>query len=327
MKNSELYSKILESSSVQKDTVAEFERSKNLMDVRKLFIDRRDYEDTGYGRSDVNEFYQFAKNELSDINYSETDLTAIAREAEDPKELVMSEGVFLSAAFNLLDEDQITFPDLERIDYVGLENSGQIVIEGSVGRRLGTDMIEGQIWVEGDAEGYVGRGMKTGEIVVEGNAKSVYGPEDDGEIEVKNNSITFGEKLEAGRLHLEGDGQYVGASMTGGEIFVGGNVVGNPQGFVGASRSDRTKGSRESVKNGVGYNMSGGQIHVEGDVMAAGELMSGGEIRIDGDAEEVGYDMTGGRVYIGGEIEEIPEEFEGGEIYQNQDGNWEQVAP
>lgn len=328
MKLSELYSDILESETEQTEQYNDFERAINLLDVRKAFLDGRDYEDSGYGLEEVRQLYSLVEDKVSEIDYSVSDLEAIARETEEPEELVTPEGVFLSAAFNESGIDQVRFPNLEGIDYVGLENSGEIIVEGETGDRLGREMEGGKIIVEGDAGSYVGNEMQTGEIVIEGNAEGVYGPKKaNGRIEVKGDCLDFGQRLEAGELKLEGDAQFAGVNMNGGNIFIGGDVIQTPIGFSGLNRSDGTKGSRDEVKNGVGYNMQGGTIEVAGDVKAAGELMKAGEIWIEGSAEEVGYDMRGGEIYVKRDIGEIPETFEDGKIHQKQDGNWERVFP
>lgn len=132
---------------------------------------------------------------VAGVEYDADDIYEFCREEELE---YASDGWFVSALINRVDEEEIVLPDMTGVECLGKENMKMITVEGDVGRWVGNCMKDGTIVVEGDAgreftPGIVsraGENMEGGEIYVHGYAESgkreggeVYRRNEDGEFE------------------------------------------------------------------------------------------------------------------------------------------------
>ena len=132
--------------------------------------------------------------------------------------------------------------DLTRFKRIGQEmNSGDLVVDGSVGFHAGAAMRNGRLTVRGNAGDWLGAHMRGGLIVVEGNAGHSIGAAYRG----KTNGMNGGTILVHGNA-----GQMAGAKMRRGIIAVAGSCL-----------------------DALGYQMNAGTILVMG---AAGRRIGAG---------------------------------------------------
>ena len=117
---------------------------------------------------------------------------------------------------NLEDETMVWSGDLSRVHWIGAGlNSGLIIIEGNVGRHLGSEMTDGAIRVSGDASDWVGAEMRGGTIQVDGSAGHLVG--------AAYRGSPVG--MRGGTIFVHGNaGNEIGHSMCRGTIAVSGDV-------------------------------------------------------------------------------------------------------
>jgi formylmethanofuran dehydrogenase subunit C len=115
------------------------------------------------------------------------------------------------------DSDTFVFQgDLESVHGIGTGiGSGQIIVEGSVGRRVGHGMTGGEILVRGDVSDFAGMAMKGGLIRIDGNAGDGLGGSESG----AKSGMSRGTILVSGNA-----GRGVGQMMRRGTIAVGGDA-------------------------------------------------------------------------------------------------------
>ncbi len=108
--------------------------------------------------------------------------------------------------------------DLASVHGIGTGmNRGQIMVEGSVGRRIGHRLSGGEIRVRGDAADFAGMAMSGGLICIEGNAGDGLGSSESGS--------KFG--MNRGTILVSGNaGRGVGQAMRRGTIAIAGDAGG-----------------------------------------------------------------------------------------------------
>lgn len=133
-------------------------------------------------------------------------------------------------------DEQIRFVgDLSGVHWIGTKmSSGQITIEGNVGRHVGSEMSGGRIDVLGDASDWLGAEMKGGMIHVRGRAGHLVGSGYRGSpAGMRGGTILvdgdagneIGHSLRRGTIAIGGDiGDLAGFNMLAGTIMVGGEV-------------------------------------------------------------------------------------------------------
>lgn len=188
--------------------------------------------------------------------------------------------------------------DLTKLKKIGAKMSlGQIVVDGSVGMRLGEGMRGGTITVKGNADSWVGTMMKGGLIEVLGNAGDYIGASYRGSTE----------GMKKGTIVVHGDaGSDVGCFMKNGLI----KVLGNIGSFAGINMRDGTILVIGNSEGRLGAQMRGGKIVVLGYVPSilptftinsirrrarvGNERVSGPFYMYNGDIAEMGE----GRLYV-----------------------------
>jgi formylmethanofuran dehydrogenase subunit C len=107
------------------------------------------------------------------------------------------------------------------------------------------------------------------------------------------------EKIRINEIIIEGDVEYAGYEMKGGNLVVKGDVKGD-----------------------AGTSMKGGTLVVKGDVEWAGVWMYGGNLIVKGNVKRAGRWMEGGRIAIYGKVDHIYDIHDmGGNIYIDFDKN------
>lgn len=182
-------------------------------------------------------------------------------------------GLFLSALVNYCnDMDYVIhtrhLPIL--LSYVGYNNTKNLIVEGDAGAYLGEDMRKGNIVVSGNATEGVGNWMSDGRIIVKGNV-----------------DYAVGEGMEGGEIRVGGNaGNWVGLGMVNGAISIGGNA-GNHVGGSLTTYAEDDENTRitlmkggtirvtGNVRNGIGNEMEGGEIHIFGEIGSLGQVTHG----------------------------------------------------
>lgn len=129
--------------------------------------------------------------------------------------------------------------DLSRVHGLGTEmTSGEILVEGSIGRRLGAGMRGGLITVSGDAGDFAGVEMRGGRIHIKGDAGDHLGGVLSGSPRgMRGGLITLagsagnygGQAMRRGMIAIQGNcGDFVAARMLAGSILVGGDCGNHP---------------------------------------------------------------------------------------------------
>ena len=165
-------------------------------------------------------------------------------------------GIFLSALVDHCDAGEFMIIT-NQLDWkslpisLGIWNSKRIVVDGSVGDRLGGGMRRGRILVRGCAGDEAGFKMKGGRIIVEEDVRARTGKlMRGGRITIKGSAMGWtGNEMQGGDISIDGDtGAALGAGMRGGEIVV--------RGDAGLS---------------VGSGMEGGILRVGGEIASFGQ--------------------------------------------------------
>ena len=116
-------------------------------------------------------------------------------------------GLFLSTLMNNCKDSEFVIHTRHltpSIDFLGLENSKTIVVEGNAGVGLGLQMKGGSILVKGGAGARAGAAMEGGCIIIKGNVAE-----------------EVGDSMEGGVIRVEGNaGNWPGKAMKGGEIHI-----------------------------------------------------------------------------------------------------------
>ena len=233
----------------------------------------------------------YGKNETYLLQTKNLNLEIECFGYENRKNIIV-EGDVSECLGNLMSDGKIIVKgNAEKYAGQGL-SGGSIIINGDTGEGTGSLMDGGFIEVHGDAGEKVGEEMRGGIILIKGDSG-----DDNG------NGMTGGE------IHIEGNvGQSLGRRMRGGLIEIkgnAGNYVGsgfdsdyNVLSFLSTAilgeEYDQTlrgmKGGKIIVRGSsgekVGGNMTGGEIHVEGEIGSIGNVIHGkiyhkGELIVD----------------------------------------------
>ena len=220
-------------------------------------------------------------------------------ELQDRQDFAWKAGLILSALMNNCQDTRFVIRTMHLtspINFLGFNNTNEIIVEGSVGYAVCWGMIGGSVCVEGSAGDSAGREMNGGRITVRGDIGKQCG------VEMKNGSIfvtanaldSVGEGMKGGSIIVAGDaGNRTGHGMSGGIICVGRNAGDE----VGVSMYNGRIIVRGNAGDFVGKGMSRGIIAVEGDAgRRVGECMEGGEIHVRGDLASLACG-TAGRVF------------------------------
>jgi formylmethanofuran dehydrogenase subunit C len=255
--------------------------------------------------------YRELKEQLPSGSYYVADVQRLIDYVDNEPDFFPSDvgGIAISALANRVMTSVDTLycsPDISRISDYSWKADGFY---------LGKFLKQGKVIFKNDSCGSLGYGMSGGTIIVEGKHNSldtnlaIVGDEmTGGEIILKQGILcdsssdcsSIGRCMKGGRIEVIGDAfSDAGQSMTGGEIYIHGNL-GN-----------------------LGINFSGGNITVNGDVLGddfPGYECKGGNLRINGTFRgcDVGRKMQSGSVYIanlaGRPIYGVGHEMEGGTI-------------
>lgn len=114
------------------------------------------------------------------------------------------------------DEEMRFVGELSGVHWIGTKmSSGQITIDGNVGRHVGSEMSGGRIDVNGDVSDWAGAEMKGGTIHVHGRAGHLVGSAYRGSAA----------GMRGGTILVDGDaGNEIGHSMRRGTIAIGGSI-------------------------------------------------------------------------------------------------------
>lgn len=118
-----------------------------------------------------------------------------------------------------------------RLDNIGHElKSGEIIVEGDVGKSVGRSMSGGNLVVAGDAGPFAGSALSGGRLEIVGNAGDFLGAPLEGELEGITGGLVIvrgdagaraGDRLRRGTIVVEGSaGDYAGSRMIAGTLIV-----------------------------------------------------------------------------------------------------------
>jgi formylmethanofuran dehydrogenase subunit C len=187
---------------------------------------------------------------------------------------------------------------------IGNANRAFLRIMGDAGNLLARDMDGGVLILDGNAGDEAGSGMRSGALTINGNAGGEVGSHMEGGIIIveKDAGDSTGFMMEGGLLVVKGDaGNDAGWSMHETADIV---IFGNSGDCAGKHMKGETllhvKGNAGDM---VGFGMeNNGRIFIDGDAGEdVGELMSGGEIHIAGEIGSVG-NVKAGKVFHRGKL-------------------------
>jgi hypothetical protein len=226
--------------------------------------------------------YAEAVSAISGIDYSAYDVeklsVALANFTDIP-DFPEKAGYFLSALINSgIDSDYIVHtkhlvhPDaygkIEGMDFIGLMNTKNILIDGDAAQFIGYRMKSGRIILEGSTVWMIGDNLESGEIVVKGNGGHYAGNE-----------------MKGGRLVIMGNADtFLASGMKGGEIVLFGDSGEEPARY-----------------------MKGGRVHIHGNIEDILQSVDGGEIHVDGEIGRLFGISNQARIFHKG-IRVFPEE-------------------
>ena len=169
-------------------------------------------------------------------------------------------GSYISGLINFSERKKFVLrPQKFELYNLGFRNNGnKIIIYGSVGGKLGSQMYSGDIIVHGNVGESLGSNLYGGNIHVKGNAGNFVGHEMvAGMILVEGNvGRAAGSFMHGGLIHIKGDaGDFIGSDMNDGDIIVDGN------------------GGRR-----IGWSMYGGSIHLDGSYIGISKKIISGKI-------------------------------------------------
>jgi len=167
------------------------------------------------------------------ISYTAADVekfTIALAEFQNERDLSVKAGVFLSALINNGKEIDFVIHTghlTEGINYLGYENTKNILVNGNIGDYVGEQMKGGTIVVNGTAGKYVGDGMKGGAILVNGNTDTAVGCViRGGTITVNGNASDFvGDCMKGGEIHLNGGYGSIAETIKKGKIYHKGVLI------------------------------------------------------------------------------------------------------
>ncbi|NYZ74497.1 hypothetical protein H0O00_05110 [Candidatus Micrarchaeota archaeon] len=162
------------------------------------------------------DFYNKAANVVKKLDYSASDVENFSlalAEFQDEGGFQSKAGVFLSALTNNgKDSDYVIHTaHLEvPVNLIGCFNTKNIVVNGDVGKAVGSGMKNGTITVNGNAGSAAGIGMLGGSITVEGNAADA-----------------FGWYMQGGEIHIQGEIGKIANDIDHGKIYHKGKLIVN----------------------------------------------------------------------------------------------------
>ena len=164
------------------------------------------------------QFYAEACEQLAAIQSGSKDVMAFSRKLKSHRHMegiAAKAGLFISAMVATSAEQQFVISPngLDKpLEYIGYENSKELVIIGDAGAHLGFRMTGGSIFVDGDAGTETGAHMTDGTIWVQGDAAE-----------------RAGLFMRGGRIHIRGRaGKDLGHGRVGGTILVGAHAKSAP---------------------------------------------------------------------------------------------------
>ena len=174
----------------------------------------------------------------------------------------------------------------EAIDNIGYSNSKNIVVRGDAGNSAGSNMLCGNLTIEGDCGDNLGEYMAGGNIALHGNAEDCVG------------SLMMG-----GRIRVrEGVGNGLGYELDGGEITVCGNVYGGA-GTAMRGGTIHVLGDVISIQDDPKHRKSLLPfLRGKDQVIVIGYEMKGGEIHLDGKYRHLADDVGDGRIFHKGKL-------------------------
>lgn len=275
--------KIMRTADIREDVV-----QKQLIELWRNFNERAGRLDPSY--IEIYDIANLARNLVKE-EYSSEDLekfVVVLTQFQDERKFPIKAGALLSALINAgKDQDYVIKVDHfdEPISALGFKNRKNLRIIGNLYRSIGVEMKGGSITVEGDVRYTVGSKMEGGTIIVNGNVGWEVGQQmKDGKIIIKGDvDEEVGLGMEGGKLVIEGNVRYdAGQYMKGGKLYI-----------------------KKSAGHKLGLGMQGGQIIVDGDA----------EHKIGGDDYSVEPGMSGGEIHVNGNIGRISNRIIGGRIY------------
>lgn len=268
MKQSELYSDILQSNAADELSETENLNTNTIYTIRDAYDDWKSHLPTVESSDEYlrkssefeNQKYQEALDLAEKAEYVQSDLLAFfkldwKKEWEDdfggpvknsniaPGKIY--DGIFASALVEALDEDQVRLPDMSDVRKLGYRTTTDITVEGDVGSKFGVMVEEGELRAEGDVAS-TGFAMRGGEIIVEGDCDSVW--DADNKVEIKGNLDNArgidGELIVKGNLEeINGEDRFEHE----GEIYVEGEIGSIDEGAEGTEVFQNQNGNWEQV--------------------------------------------------------------------------------
>lgn len=170
--------------------------------------------------------YPAAIDQIKGISYSAEDVRnfcIVLAEFQNEEGFSWKAGVFLSALINNGRDEEYTIQTKHlsiRIDMLGMQNTKNITVEGSVDYKIGELMQSGRIVVKGNAGDYVGSEMSGGTIIIEGNVEYGVGEYMKGGVIIVQRDCddAAGVDMEGGEIHLHGKYK-LSDYIKGGQIF------------------------------------------------------------------------------------------------------------
>lgn len=185
--------------------------------------------------SKPNKGYRDIVDGVKQLDYSASDVenfSLILSEFQNEKQFSVRAGVMLSALINSGKDDNYVVHTRHldtQIDYLGYENTKNIIVDGDAGGLLGHAMKRGRIIVKGSVGVGLGDEMHDGEIIVEKDAGYAAGSfMKGGKIRIEENADdNLGQMMSDGLIIVRGNaGRTVGSGMKGGTILMQGHYEG-----------------------------------------------------------------------------------------------------
>lgn len=195
MKQSELYSDILESETADKMVSGDTQSISPDYTVRDAYNDWKSSlpdmpEDSEAFRqlSKIkDQKYEEALELASVAEYDQSDLFAFLKldwrkgweddiENYEKNPSSVRDGIFASAFAEALEAQEVRVPDMSGVFEFGYRNGSDLIVEGDVGDSFGIMMESGKVTVRGDSDLNLAHTMKDGEIEVEGNVEGIWNP-------------------------------------------------------------------------------------------------------------------------------------------------------
>lgn len=234
--------------------------------------------------------YERAKDIIPEDYSLQAFKDALMKISQDIEYAELNDGVFASALWNELEEEEARLDSDTLFGFNGSEfndNHGFGLFNSS------------NITVEGDLQGMCFSGMRDGKVKINGWATKIGTAMEGGSLIVQEGASQAGFQMNGGYIEINDYVKHAAQAQTGGELGVNGDVSNLGTGAEGI-------------------------VWANGDAESVGANLQGGTVYVAGEAESVGRRSEDGEIYVEGEIETIGKECSA-QVYQWKNGGWELV--